>query len=133
MNTSAGIGRIFDIVIDVSDLDRAAAFWSAALGARETYRGGPYVVLATEAGQMLTLQKVPEAKEIKNRMHLDIAVPDVDVAMEQIIGLGGSRVSQWGEGNAVAASSAPTQTGTNSVWAQQRAGATYTASRGLAP
>ena len=26
-------------------------------------------------------------------MHLDIAVPDVDVAMEQIISLGGSRVS----------------------------------------
>ncbi len=95
--TGTGIGYIFDVVIDVSDLDRAEAFWSAVFGARETYRGGPYVVLATEGGQMLTLQKVPEVKENKNRMHLDIAVPDVDVAMEQIIGLGGSRVSQWGE------------------------------------
>ena len=51
------------------------------------------MVLATEGGQMLTLQKVPEVKENKNRMHLDIAVPDVDVAMERIIGLGGSQVS----------------------------------------
>ena len=95
MTTGTGIGHIFDIVIDVSDLDRAAAFWSAVFGGRETYRGGPYVVLATEDGQMLTLQKVPEVKQVKNRMHLDIAVPDVDAAMEQIISLGGSRVSQW--------------------------------------
>ena len=45
------------------------------------------------------LQLVSEAKATKNRMHLDVAVADVDGAMEEIAGLGGRQVRVIEESN----------------------------------
>jgi predicted enzyme related to lactoylglutathione lyase len=51
------------------------------------------VAPADEHGQWLTLQRVPEAKTGKNRLHLDLYPEDLDAASERIGALGGSRVS----------------------------------------
>jgi predicted enzyme related to lactoylglutathione lyase len=41
----------------------------------------------------LVLQKVSEPKRVKNRVHLDFRVDDLDIAIACIIELGGSQLS----------------------------------------
>lgn len=45
-------------------------------------------------GPKLLLQRVPEEKAGKNRMHLDIEVRDIDRLANQLVELGARRVSQ---------------------------------------
>ena len=79
------------VVIDCSDLDRSAAFWSAVLG----YTGGqpvtgPYRSLQPESGAGIDvlLQRVPDAKGQKNRLHLDLRTPDLDAEVGRVLDLG---------------------------------------------
>jgi predicted enzyme related to lactoylglutathione lyase len=44
------------------------------------------------SGPQLLLQKVPEAKGGKNRMHIDIHVPDIDAEAARLEGLGAKRL-----------------------------------------
>ena len=84
------------VVLDVHDVEREAAFWSAVLGeAPGPLRGdgGWLTVGALDSTMLLVLQKVSEPKVVKNRCHLDFAVADVDEAVRRIVALGGSRVS----------------------------------------
>jgi hypothetical protein len=67
-----------EFTLDWSDLDRMVAFWTAA--AELVVDGvieGRYGTL-TGHRTTLTLQRVPEAKAVKNRMHLDLLVDDLD-------------------------------------------------------
>jgi predicted enzyme related to lactoylglutathione lyase len=43
-------------------------------------------------GPKLLLQRVPEEKATKNRMHLDIETPDIDEVADQLEALGGRRM-----------------------------------------
>jgi predicted enzyme related to lactoylglutathione lyase len=81
------------VVLDCADLERAAAFWCAALGyvAMPKEPGsGPYRVLlpADGDGIELLLQQVPERKTAKNRMHFDLRVLDLDEEVSRLITLG---------------------------------------------
>jgi predicted enzyme related to lactoylglutathione lyase len=40
---------------------------------------------------MMGFQKVPEAKQVKNRVHLDLDVPNIDVAIESSTRIGAKR------------------------------------------
>ena len=80
------------LILDCNDLDREAEFWAAALRYREVYRGEPYLVLAAEEGDgsglVLQLQRVPEPKSGKNRLHLDLHVDDVEPEVDRLVALG---------------------------------------------
>ena len=79
------------IVIDCADLDRSAAFWSAALGYTAGQAvSGPYRSLAPESGAGIDvlLQRVPDVKDQKNRLHLDLRTPDLDAEVWRVLGLG---------------------------------------------
>src|SRR4051794_24155201 len=80
------------IVLDCADLDRSAAFWSGALGYAGPPAGtpGPYRQLlpADGDGPELLLQQVPEPKTGKNRLHLDLRVPDLEDEVARLIALG---------------------------------------------
>jgi predicted enzyme related to lactoylglutathione lyase len=84
-------------VIDVADLERAAAFWSAALRGtvvQQPYGVGIYltVLVPTAAGEAtLLMQQVPEVKTAKSRVHLDIATDDVDAEVVRLEALGARR------------------------------------------
>jgi predicted enzyme related to lactoylglutathione lyase len=84
----------FGLVLDCSDPDALAAFWSAALGYAVLGRAGTYVVLVDEDGARpkLLLQGVDEPKAVKNRMHLDIETPAVDEEVARLEVLGARRV-----------------------------------------
>jgi catechol 2,3-dioxygenase-like lactoylglutathione lyase family enzyme len=80
------------VVLDCADLDRAAEFWCGALGYVGPPAGtpGPYRQLlpANGDGLELLLQQVPEAKDGKNRVHLDLRVPDVGAELARLLALG---------------------------------------------
>jgi predicted enzyme related to lactoylglutathione lyase len=82
-------------VLDCEDPRRLAEFWAPALGYVDLGDAGAYAVLVPDGrpGPKLLLQHVPEAKTVKNRMHLDIETPDIDVEAARLEALGASRVS----------------------------------------
>lgn len=82
------------LVLDCAEPNRLAEFWSAALGYVTLGEAGSYVLLVDETGinPKLLLQRVPEAKAGKNRMHLDIETPAVDDEVQRLEALGARRV-----------------------------------------
>ena len=90
------VGTIGFIVMDTQDPEVIAPFWCEVLGTEEDVRvgGDQFVLLKAAAGApVLAFQKVPEAKTIKNRMHLDVMVEDLEVAKAKILEFGGSVLS----------------------------------------
>lgn len=93
-----GVGNItrivshIAIVLDCADLDRVGAFWAAALDYPLRQPVTQFLVLAPaepdDARPQFILQQVPEGKVVKNRMHLDLHVPDIAAASDQFLSLG---------------------------------------------
>ena len=82
------------LVLDALDPESLAEFWSAALRYRRADRVEQYVVLvppAGHAGSVLLVQGVDDPKQVKNRMHLDLHVPDPEAEAERLVGLGATR------------------------------------------
>src|SRR5262245_44008072 len=96
----AAIGRVDGLVIDGADTMALARFWAAMFDTEIeaiTDEGQPneahYVdVAAKDATPLLRFQRVPEAKTLKNRLHLDIEVDDLDPAIARVHALGGSTI-----------------------------------------
>jgi predicted enzyme related to lactoylglutathione lyase len=84
----------FGLVLDCADPERLAEFWAEALGYANVGSAGVYVALYPRDGNgpKLLLQRVIEPKATKNRMHLDIEVPDIDAEADRLSGLGAQRV-----------------------------------------
>lgn len=84
----------FDITLDCADPERLAAFWAEALGYRRVGAAGAYVLLVPDegSGPHLLLQRVPEPKAAKNRMHFDVKAADVEGTAERLEGLGARRI-----------------------------------------
>ena len=83
------------VVIDSVDPHAIAAFWRAALGSREALDLGLFVVLAPDGGQpgpVVILQRVPEERAGKNRVHLDLHHPDADEHVTRLESLGARRL-----------------------------------------
>jgi predicted enzyme related to lactoylglutathione lyase len=79
------------IVVDCSDLDRSAQFWAAVLGyTAGDLTGGPYRSLTpvSGAGIDVLLQRVPDVKRDKNRLHLDLRTPDLEAEVVRVLALG---------------------------------------------
>jgi hypothetical protein len=83
-----------DLVLDCENLDKQAAFWSVALGYEEIGRKDEYVLLRSKerAFPPLLLQRVPEGKTSKNRMHFDIRTNEVDAKVRELEALGARRI-----------------------------------------
>jgi predicted enzyme related to lactoylglutathione lyase len=93
------VKRTIGLVLDCHDPDALASFWSAALGYKHVGSAGNYAMLVAEDGDSpkLLLQKVPEAKTVKNRMHLDIEIADVDAEVARLEALGARRIEAHAE------------------------------------
>ena len=90
------MSRSIALVLDCYDPPSLAEFWAEAMG--YTIRGGTpngqYVMLKPSEGDgpKLLLQKVPEEKHVKNRMHIDVHVPDIEGEAERLEKLGAARL-----------------------------------------
>lgn len=84
------------VVLDTSDLDRAADFWTTVLGyRRDSYGGGCYLSLIPSSGQgaEVLLQRTEDRKSEKNRVHLDLRTDDLDSEVARVEAAGGVRVT----------------------------------------
>ena len=119
--------KIGNVVFDCSDPDRVATFWAAALGyekleyppemrqqlldggLREEQLSDRAVAEDPEGqGPRLFFQRVPEAKSVKNRIHLDINAtpgrratrPEVEAEVRRLTELGATVIREhdqsWG-------------------------------------
>lgn len=84
------------LVLDCSDPAALAEFWAPALGYVNVATFGTYVALLPKGrpGPKLLLQGVDEEKKVKNRMHLDIGVPDIECEAARLVALGATQVSE---------------------------------------
>jgi predicted enzyme related to lactoylglutathione lyase len=82
------------LVLDCRDPEQLAPFWAAALDYRTVGGAGNYVLLVPEGrpGPDLLLQRVPEARVGKNRMHVDLHTPDIEAEATRLTGLGARRL-----------------------------------------
>jgi predicted enzyme related to lactoylglutathione lyase len=86
-------GGIDSVVIDSNDWRRVADFWIAALGYRELEAGesGVEIVGDRDGDPMLSFVTVPEAKTVKNRVHLDVRpTGSMTEEVERATALGGT-------------------------------------------
>jgi predicted enzyme related to lactoylglutathione lyase len=92
------VGALYAIVIDVNDLDTCAKFWSQVLGTDILYQDERYLRLGHKGERpTVLLQKVPERHKEKNRVHIDLDVPDLDAAVSRVQDLGGHKLRQLSE------------------------------------
>jgi hypothetical protein len=86
--------RAVEICIDVLDPRPVALFWTALLGyAVEDDLDGGWVHMEPLSGfPVLNLQRVPEPKRVKNRLHLDIYVDDPIAWIERAKVLGAAEL-----------------------------------------
>jgi predicted enzyme related to lactoylglutathione lyase len=84
------------VVLDCADLDRAAEFWTAALGYVRTGPAGPTylsVYPPEGAGCEILLQRVSDEKRAKNRLHLDLRTRDLAAEVDRVLALGATLVT----------------------------------------
>jgi len=90
--------RQTEVVIDCADHDVVIGFWAEALGGwrrREVNEQFVALVPPPDASTgdgpgplPLLFQKVPEAKIVKNRVHLDFSSEDMSVEVARLVALG---------------------------------------------
>ena len=83
-------------VVDCIDAQRVGAFWAELLGmSLQSEPGGDEVAFWLDfgpEGRDLLFLNVPEAKTVKNRLHLDLRPGDQQAEVERALSLGATHV-----------------------------------------
>ncbi|MEW2319264.1 VOC family protein [Streptomyces bauhiniae] len=90
--------RINALIVDATDPESLAAFWSELLGRPVVGRTGPYVWLRREDALGIGFQRAGGPKPGKNRMHFDVSAADPAAEQRRIEALGGRRLTEYDEG-----------------------------------
>ena len=94
--------RFYTLVVDARDPAALAQFWKDVLDWETIYESSDEVVIAKNGEQYpaLLFGTVPEDKQIKNRLHIDLAPDDRDAEVERILALGATH-ADVGQGDDV--------------------------------
>jgi hypothetical protein len=85
------------LAVDCHDPSGLARWWSRLLGGEvEVDRDG--ATLPTPGGLAIDFLRVPEAKTVKNRLHLDLRSTDLAEATAQAVALGATRADDVYDG-----------------------------------
>ncbi|MDP9393231.1 MAG: VOC family protein [Actinomycetota bacterium] len=88
------------LIVDCVDLAAVSTFWASLLGMTVRKVEDGWLDLEPLAGgPVLAFQRVPEGKTAKNRLHLDLAVPDVAAAGQRAARLGATAASDLHDGS----------------------------------
>lgn len=90
--------RIQCLCVDTTDPGKLASFWESALGWRRTFEKDDQVVLEPPEGSPedgivpdLLFLRVPERKNGKNRLHIDLRPDDQSAEVARLEALGARR------------------------------------------
>lgn len=81
------------ITIDCSEPRKLAEWWATVLGVDIAQDHGEFVILGAQP-LALGFQRVPEGKQVKNRVHVDFAAPDRAAEVARLVGLGATVVAE---------------------------------------
>jgi len=93
------VGEIRSFVVDVNDLEEGERFWASVLGLEVEFSAwqGQFSRIGRKGSGSVLLQLVPEKKtDLKNRAHVDLTVENVERAVSEVLGLGGSVIKEPG-------------------------------------
>ena len=76
------IARFKDLCVDAGDPARLGTFWAAASDRTLETKDGSYLLTGPTPRHIIWVNKVPEAKTVKHRVHWDVTVPDVALLVE---------------------------------------------------
>ena len=84
----------YTTVVDSADPAAQAQFWAQVLDYQVIYTAPDEVVIAKDENTYpgLVFTPVPEAKTVKNRLHIDLNPDDQQAEVDRLIGLGARRV-----------------------------------------
>ncbi|GAA1707404.1 VOC family protein [Fodinicola feengrottensis] len=84
------------VTIDCEDPQRLAGFWAPALDLQVLGDYGEFVLLGREGAAVnLGLQKVPEPRTGKNRVHVDLGGEPRAEATERLVALGATYKTEY--------------------------------------
>jgi predicted enzyme related to lactoylglutathione lyase len=88
--------RVSYVIVDCAEPLRLATFWTQLLGSKITGQDDDWVDIepVSDGGPAIGFVVVPEAKTVKNRVHLDLGVTDLDSERERVLALGGRVASE---------------------------------------
>jgi predicted enzyme related to lactoylglutathione lyase len=86
------------LAIDCHDPPELARWWSRLLGGTVEVIADGDATLHTPGGLAIDFARVPEAKSVKNRLHLDLRSTDLAAATEQAVALGATRADDIYDG-----------------------------------
>ena len=88
--------KFTELIVDCSDPERLAGFWSKVLGytVAEKDDESVFIVGPEGSGPGILFSRVPEPKTVKNRLHIDLNPTDRDQAdeVERILALGATKI-----------------------------------------
>ena len=91
--------RVGSTVLNVTDLERAIAFWTQALGyvRRDPDGDDTFAVLRDPAREWshVSLQLTDKPKAGLNRVHLDLYADDQEAEVARLESIGATRVEPW--------------------------------------
>ena len=95
---------VLGLSIDCADAAELARFWADVLGRKVSPQPtAEYAAIAVgEAtqGPPLAFHQVPEAKTVKNRLHLDLISSDFAAEADRLLSLGATRIADVERGDA---------------------------------
>jgi hypothetical protein len=85
--------RWYTVVVDAADPGRLARFWAAVLDYEIVFEEPDEVVIARDRQTFpgMVFVPVPEAKSVKNRLHIDLNPDDQAAEVARLEGLGAKR------------------------------------------
>jgi Glyoxalase-like domain len=86
------------LAVDCAEPAALARWWSRLLGGSVEVDDDGDATLHTPGGLAIDFLRVPEAKTVKNRLHLDLRSADLAEATEQAVALGATRADDLYDG-----------------------------------
>jgi predicted enzyme related to lactoylglutathione lyase len=86
--------HLYSIVVDARDPSALARFWAAVLDYRISCEEPDEVEIVADeqTAPGLVFVPVPDDKQVKNRLHIDLNPDDQQAEVDRVIGLGARRV-----------------------------------------
>lgn len=89
---------VSSLAVDARQPETVGRFWALLLDGELTIDSDGDAIVRTASGPRLDFLQVPEDKAVKNRLHLDIAVTDVELATSEALALGATRADDVYDG-----------------------------------